>query len=91
MPLEDVLDAEHEIGARDLAHAALVLGRTVQMHRGLPLGERVDAALSVAPEDFDQRRGIALADAIDRERAAQSAATMQDVFFGACSPAARAA
>ena len=29
-----------------------------RLHRRLPLGERVDAALAVAPEHLDQRRGI---------------------------------
>ena len=32
---QDVLDAEHHVGARDLAHAALVVGRAVQLHRRL--------------------------------------------------------
>ena len=32
---QDVLDAEHRVGARDLAHAAPVVGRAVELHRRL--------------------------------------------------------
>ena len=52
------------------------------MHRGLPFGERVDAALAIAPVHFHQRRGIPFAHAVHGQNPRSSSAATQDVLAG---------
>jgi hypothetical protein len=81
---EDVLHAEHHVCGGDLAHAALVFGRAVQLHRRLRRGERVDPRLAVEPEHLDHGGRIALAHALHRQRALQAVfAAAQGVDIGA--------
>ena len=56
MPLRMCSTPSTRVGARDLAHAAPVVGRAVELHRRLRRGERVDAALAVEPDDLRPAR-----------------------------------
>src|ERR1041384_1114812 len=71
---QDVLDSENDIGTRDLAAAAAVTRRAVELRRGLGGGERVDAALAVEPDHLHHGGGVALAHAVDRQRALEAIA-----------------
>ena len=88
---QDVLDAEHRVGARDLAHAAPVVGGAVELHRRLRGGERVDAASARrASRSSRARRSSVLPTPSIGERALQAArAAMQRVRPRRCSPRAR--
>src|SRR6185503_21049600 len=69
---QEVLDTEDDVRPCDLGHAASIVRRTVELHRRVPGGERVHAALAVAPDDLDHGRRVAFADAVYRQRAFQA-------------------
>src|ERR1041384_3800593 len=71
---QDVVDAKDDVRPRDLVGTAAIVRRPVELHRWLRGRERIHAALAIEPDHLHHGRGVALADALDRQRAFQAIA-----------------